>query len=32
MLEDYFGGKILQRGREIWIQEGEIPAVLYVKA
>lgn len=32
VLEDYFGGKILQRGREIWIQEGEIPAVLYVKA
>lgn len=32
MLEKYFGGQILQRGREIWLQEGEMPTVLYAKA
>lgn len=32
MLEEYFGGQILQRSREIWLQEGEMSTVLYVKA
>lgn len=32
MLEEYFGRQILQRSREIWLQEGEMATVLYIKA